>query len=101
MKLIDIRATGLRLPPRAADKTRVEAAPDRALAVVHAAARADANAYPAQQPAVFLAHLIAMKTGCPQTRERRRGEPDQAVRAYEAAMSAKTYDAGRNLSRAS
>jgi hypothetical protein len=34
--------------------------------------------------AAFLAHLIATDRRLPQSRERRRGEPQQAVAAYEA-----------------
>jgi hypothetical protein len=34
--------------------------------------------------AAFLAHLIAMKGQHPQTRERRRAEPDEALTAYRA-----------------
>jgi hypothetical protein len=36
-----------------------------------------------RQPA-FLAHLIAMKEQHPQTRERRRAEPGEAIAAYRA-----------------
>ncbi len=36
-----------------------------------------------RQPA-FLAHLIATKEQCPQTRERRRAEPGDAIAAYRA-----------------
>jgi hypothetical protein len=36
------------------------------------------------RPAPFLAHLIATKQQLPQTRERRRAEPAQAVTAYRA-----------------
>jgi hypothetical protein len=32
----------------------------------------------------FIAHLIAMATQAPQTRVRRRAEPDQAIAAYRA-----------------
>ncbi len=45
---------------------------------------------PAPEPAVrasravFLAHLIATKEQAPQTRERRRAEPQEAIAAYRA-----------------
>jgi len=37
-----------------------------------------------QRQAVFLAHLIAVKDQHPQTRERRRAEPGEAIAAYRA-----------------
>jgi hypothetical protein len=37
--------------------------------------------------AAFLAHLIATKEQAPQTRERRRAEPGEALAAYRAAKS--------------
>jgi hypothetical protein len=39
----------------------------------------------AHRQAPFLAQLLAMKDQHPQTRQRRRAEPDQAVAAYRAA----------------
>jgi hypothetical protein len=38
--------------------------------------------------APFLVHLIATVQGAPQTRTRRRADPDQAVAAYTAMMQA-------------
>ena len=40
---------------------------------------------PDYRQAQFLAHLIAMKDQHPQTRERRRAEPGEAIAAYRAA----------------
>ncbi len=40
---------------------------------------------PAYREAAFLAHLLATKAMAPQTRERRRAEPDEAIAAYCAA----------------
>jgi len=37
------------------------------------------------RPAVFLAHLIATKDQLPQTRERRRAEPNEVIAAYRTA----------------
>lgn len=37
--------------------------------------------------AAFLAHLIATKSHAPQTRERRRAEPSEAIAAYRAAAA--------------
>jgi hypothetical protein len=41
----------------------------------------------APRPAAFLAHLIAVKQQHPQTRERRRAEPAEALKAYRAALN--------------
>jgi len=38
----------------------------------------------AHRQAAFLAHLIAMKDQHPQTRERRRADPDEVIAAYRA-----------------
>ena len=38
------------------------------------------------RPATFLAHLIATARQAPQTRERRRAEPSEAIAAYTAAL---------------
>ncbi len=40
---------------------------------------------PAYREAAFLAHLLATKAMAPQTRERRRAEPEEAIAAYCAA----------------
>jgi hypothetical protein len=45
------------------------------------------QASPDYRQAQFLAHLIAMKAQIPQTRERRRVEPDEAIAAYRAAAA--------------
>lgn len=47
------------------------------------------------RPAAFLAHLIAVKQSHPQTRERRRAEPAEAVSAYRAALKAAPAAAGK------
>ncbi len=39
-----------------------------------------------QTSAAYLAHLIATRNGAPQTRERRRAEPEEATAAYAAAL---------------
>ena len=58
-----------------------QSASSRAL-VALAAAAAPRAARQAYRQAPFLAHLLAMKDQHPQTRERRRAEPDQALAAY-------------------
>jgi len=50
--------------------------------------------------APFLAQLLADKADLPQTRERRRAEPDEATHSYEAGMSPRAPRSGRVLSRA-
>jgi hypothetical protein len=42
--------------------------------------------------AEFLAHLIATKDQLPQTRQRRRAEPSEAIAAYSAANSLTEHD---------
>lgn len=59
----------------------------------------DAGAQPRQ--AAFLAQLIAAKTQAPQARERRRAEPEDAVNAYNAALTACPYAGGKVFSRQS
>jgi hypothetical protein len=39
---------------------------------------------PVYREAAFLAHLLATKAMAPQTRERRRAEPEEAIAAYSA-----------------
>ena len=46
--------------------------------------------------AAFLAHLIATVQGAPQTRERRRADPDRATMTYAAAMQV-DETAGRDV----
>jgi hypothetical protein len=62
---------------------------DHAATTVRPSPRANAD---------FVAHLIATKTQVPQTRARRRAEPEQAVAAYGAVGQWPT-PAGRTLSR--
>ena len=50
--------------------------------------------------AAFVAQLLAIKEDLPQTRERRREEPEVAVHAYEEQMTPPTPDRGKVLSRA-
>jgi hypothetical protein len=54
----------------------------RALVVLAPAAAAEPSTIYRQ--AAFLAHLIAVKDHLPQTRERRRAEPAEAIAAYRA-----------------
>jgi hypothetical protein len=56
-------------------------------ALVVTAPPAAAPAGPVYRQAAFLAQLIATKTHAPQTRERRRAEPGEAVSAYRTAAA--------------
>jgi hypothetical protein len=53
-----------------------------------------------RQPANFLAHLIATEQAIPQTRERRRVEPQIATAIYAAARETVIDTSGHALSRA-
>lgn len=53
-----------------------------------------------RQPANFLAHLIATEQAIPQTRERRRVEPQIAAAVYAATRATVVDQSGRALSRA-
>jgi len=53
----------------------------RALIAIEATG-ATADPWPRHQSAPFLAHLIATRMQAPQTRERRRAEPEQAIESY-------------------
>ena len=72
-----------------------EAAPDdtapstsRALIPVAAPAPSERTATPTRRPlAPFLAHLIATQTQAPQTRTRRRAEPEEAIGVYGVALA--------------
>ena len=78
------RQTGL--TPRETEPAAVPAPQSRALvALTPPAAPPDMSAA-YRQPA-FLAHLIATKDHHPQTRERRRAEPAEALAVYRAAAA--------------
>jgi hypothetical protein len=73
-------------------------AESRALVVLEPATERRPSAATPDVP--FLAQLLAVKAGLPQTRERRRAEPDEATHSYEVTMAPRTPRAGRVLSRA-
>ena len=75
------------LTPRGAEPAPAEqATPSRAL-VSLAPAAAMHKVPESYRQAPFLAHLLAMKDQHPQTRERRRAEPDEALAAYLATVA--------------
>jgi hypothetical protein len=49
--------------------------------------------------AAFIAQLLAIRAGLPQTRDRRRAEPDEATRSYGVSMLPLPVGSGRVLSR--
>jgi hypothetical protein len=69
--------------PHDAPRHDEPATESRALVVMSPAAESEASANFRQAP--FLAQLIANKEQLPQTRERRRAEPAEAIAAYRAA----------------
>jgi hypothetical protein len=82
----------------AAAPHEAESASGRALIPLQPAAARDGELH-ARPQAAFLAHLIATDNKLPQTRERRRAEPADAIAAY-AAAGEKRSRAGRRLYRA-
>src|SRR5712671_1538241 len=80
-------------------ETAAPSAPaSRALIPLQPLARSDLAARDRPQ-ASFLAHLIATDRQLPQTRERRRGEPGDAIAAYAAVDAGTPARAGGTLSR--
>ena len=71
----------------------------RALTVCEAAPAPPTHETP-RRSAAFVAQLLAVKEDLPQTRERRREEPEVAAHVYEAHMAPVTPDSGKKLSRA-
>ena len=88
MRLSETRPVAAKPPcaPRhAADEpTAVAASESRALVLVTPVVASEHDAANRYRPAEFLAHLIATKEQHPQTRERRRVAPAEAIAAYRA-----------------
>jgi hypothetical protein len=73
--------------PRAAEDEAQQTAPQaagesRALVAIAPPPAAQHETAGSYRPSAFLAHLIAMKDLHPQTRERRRAAPHEAIAAY-------------------
>ena len=78
----------------------VEGSGSRALIAVTPAYRSDSAPTSSRRPSVnFLAHLIATAQQAPQTRERRRAEPEVVIASYRAAAATPAVPAGRILAR--
>ena len=88
MRISRIDATEAAIPRRPAE-TRSSAAPEaRALVVVEPPMPQGDARWPMRHPAApFIAQLIATRLRAPQTRARRRAEPEEAIAAYRAMMS--------------
>jgi len=89
MRLGEIRKVVTRTSapaPRAVEPAPAEPTPSRALIPITPAADVAEAPAPYRQ-APFLAHLIAARDQLPQTRERRRAAPDDAIAAYRAAAA--------------
>jgi hypothetical protein len=71
----------------------------RALTVCETASASPIRETP-RRSAAFVAQLLAIKEDLPQTRERRREEPEVAAHVYEEQMAPVTPDRGKVLSRA-
>jgi hypothetical protein len=82
--------------PSSRDQPRTESS--RALIPLEPTASSD-TPLRARPQAAYLAHLIATKDKLPQTRERRRAEPQDVIAAYAAANAAPTAPAGIKLAR--
>jgi hypothetical protein len=73
------------LTPQGAEPASAEQATPHSRALVALTAAAALHAVPeSYRQAPFLAQLLAMRDQHPQTRERRRAEPDEALAAYRA-----------------
>ncbi len=77
--------TGWAMMAERARQVERDEAPGEGRALVALAAPAAAIPPRCHRQAAFLAHLIATQQQFPQTRARRRAEPDQAVTAYRTA----------------
>jgi len=87
MQLSEVNASTFRQPESNARTGEPDGAPDRSesRALVSLAPLPDApEIQTGYRNAAFLAHLIATKDQHPQTRERRRAEPNEALAAYRA-----------------
>ncbi len=57
------------------------------------------HTYVQQRPTAFIAHLLATRDQAPQTRERRRADPSEAVSAYRETPKPMRPASGTQLSR--
>ena len=83
---LGFRQSGLPQRPRSSESRPTPRAESRALVAVDRAAQSH-RPVPVHAEAPFLAQLIANKDQHPQTRERRRAEPETAIAAYSTALA--------------
>ena len=100
---INPNAASSRMRPAAREATAVKAEEAvsncRALIPLSPVRHSERPQTVVRQPANFLAHLIATEQAIPQTRERRRVEPNVAARVYAAADERTVDQTSHSLSR--
>lgn len=84
MTVAVLRSADSRSGSFAGDAERHDARSDSHALIVTGVADIARPPIASYRPAAFLAHLIATKDQLPQTRERRRGDPREAIAAYRA-----------------
>jgi hypothetical protein len=78
--------------PDAPPESDVPATAGRALIAIAAPAASERSATTSRRPlAPFLAHLIATQTQAPQTRARRRAEPEEVLGIYSSATKPRRF----------
>jgi len=86
MRVVEVNASFRRQGEAAREAAPTPAGESRAL-IALAPAAAACQPSGSYRQAAFLAHLIATKDQSPQTRERRRAEPGEAIAAYRATVA--------------
>ena len=92
-------STGLRMAPHRHEEPVPAKLEGRALVPAARPTPRAARSGRQRPDAAFLAHLIATREQVPQTRARRRHEPEHAAGAYAMAMAAAGVSAGAIMSR--
>ena len=85
MRIVGANSSVATLARRAtnAERDEARAEPEAALIAIEPMGRSEYAWHPSRHPvAPFVAHLIATRMQVPQTRERRRAEPDEASAVY-------------------
>jgi hypothetical protein len=87
MRVTRIDSTELAPWRRHAETGQVAASEARALVAIEPPVPHSATRWPMRHPAApFIAQLIAARLRAPQTRDRRRAEPEEAIAAYREMM---------------
>jgi hypothetical protein len=86
MRIVGASSSVSTLPRQLSRETHdanLSEAPGRALIALEPPQRGERSSQLSRHPsAAFVAHLIATRMQAPQTRERRRGEPQEAIAVY-------------------